>query len=215
MGHSLAWIAVKGLSDIEVAKALRVNKTGKRTNSPSAMLLGRQLANGWYLILANRCDDRITNRRTLAQISRGCQVIACSIEEHVMFSSCALWTGGKQRWSVKHSGDRSTFDVMQSGRLPEEYSSLKQQLLEKQKSADGAKADVDYIFELPLRLAKHFVGFKHDEEMPESSYEILEPGALERTTRAFERVRPWLYIAAFFIGVVMTTAFVGILFGGR
>jgi len=30
----------------------------------------------------------------------------------------------------------------------------------------GGEADVDYIFEIPLKVAQALVGFKHDEECP-------------------------------------------------
>jgi hypothetical protein len=37
---------------------------------------------------------------------------------------------------------------------------------EAQRAAGGDDADVDYIFEIPLKLAKELVGFKHDEDCP-------------------------------------------------
>jgi hypothetical protein len=37
---------------------------------------------------------------------------------------------------------------------------------EAQRAAGGEDADVDYLFEVPLRVAQTLVGFKHDEDCP-------------------------------------------------
>jgi hypothetical protein len=210
VGQALSWIAVKALPEAELAKALRLRKTGKQSDATGAALVGRPLEDGWYLVIANRADDRITQRKTLKLLSRSCQAIACCIEEHVMFSSCALWRNGRQVWSVRHRGDRSSLDLVEAGRLPAEYAASRDHFIGKQKAAGRQEADVDYVFELPLQLAKQFVGFQHDEETPGATYEILEPFYSEKIRRAISALIPWLYAAAILIGVIVLLAFVAV-----
>jgi hypothetical protein len=206
MGYSLSWIAVKERPNEEIQRILGLRKTGKHGDYGKHSLVGHQLRDGWYILIANTSEDRITKGKILTKLSKGCQAVACSIEEHVMFSSCAFWNKGKKIWSVKHRGEEGAFDVVNSGKLPENYSLLKDQFIAKQKSEGGERAEVDHVFELPLSLAKQLVGFKHDEEisdLPDGSYEIFEYGYLQRISRAVSASLPWLYV----VGVVALLGF--------
>jgi hypothetical protein len=207
MGHSLSWIAINGKPTEEVQQILGVKVTGKRGNFGEHALVGRQLQNGWYILIANSCDDRITKGKTLTELSRGCQVVTCSIEEHVMFSSCTNWKKGKKIWSIRHNGDQGTFNIVSSGKLPDSYSSLKDEIFKKQKVDGGENADVDYVFELPLEIAKRVVGFKHDEEFSEGddSYEIYNLNFLQRVSRRVF-ASTWLYI----IGILLFFIVLGV-----
>ncbi len=212
MGSSLSWIAVKGRSNEELQQILGFKATGQRGDYGKHPLVGRQLPDGWYILIANTCDDRITKSKTLTQLSKGCQVVACSVEEHVMFSSCAFWNKGKRVWSVKHRGEQSVFDIANSGKLPEGYFLLKNELIEKQKAEGGEKADADYVFELPLEMAKQLVGFKHDEEITrvaDGPYEVYELNFLQRASRVIASSIPWLYI----VGVLVIFGFFMIVVG--
>ncbi len=211
MGSSLSWIAVKGRTPEEVRKILGVRGTGKHGNYGEHVLVGRQLPSGWHILIANVCDDKITKSKLLTELSKGSQIVACSIEEHVMFSSCAYWNKGRKVWFVRHNGDRGTFDITNSGKLPESYSLLKSEYIEKQKSEGGENAEVDFIFELPLQMAKQIVGFKHDEETDpiEGSYEIYELNLSQKVSRAISASIGWLYILGFLVfimifGIVMS-----------
>ena len=205
MGYSLAWVAVKGRSRAELEQMLGLQRTGKRGDYGAHALVGRDLQDGWYILIANGCEDRIAKSKTLAQLSKGAQALACSIEEHVMFSSCAFWKAGKKIWSVMHRGDRNVFDLVDSGKPPENYTSLKQEMIAAQKAEGGENAGVDVVFEIPLRLAEQLVGFKHDEGETETvaeAYEIFELNFRQRVSRAVARSMPWLYLAGVLVGVM-------------
>jgi len=213
MGYSLSWIAVKGRSSKELQQVLGFRSTGRHGNYGEHTLVGRQLRDGWHLLIANTCDDRIAQNTTLAHLSKGCQAVACSIEEHVMFSSCAFWNEGKKVWSVKHRGDRGVFDVVKSGNVPANYSLLKSELIEMQRSEGDENAGVDHVFELPLQLAKQLVGFKHDEELS-GSYEILELNYLQRASRVVAASMAWLYLAGVLVGVTVLLSLVAVVVRG-
>ena len=54
-----------------------------------------------------------------------------------------------------------------AGRTPSQAASfltVRRELEEAQRAAGGDDADVDYLFDIPLRVAQSIVGFKHDED---------------------------------------------------
>ena len=89
MGQSLSWLAVRGESEGELERMLGFRRTGKPGNHGEHALVGRALPDGWYLLVAQGCDDRITKAKTLVHLSKRAEALACSIEEHMMFSACA------------------------------------------------------------------------------------------------------------------------------
>jgi hypothetical protein len=54
--------------------------------------------------------------------------------------------------------------LSKDGVLPPSFAAIREEMEQAQIAAGGDEADVDYIFEIPLKLAKNLVGFKHDEE---------------------------------------------------
>ncbi len=193
MGYSLSWIAVQRRPADGIKEFFGLKNTGKYGQYGKHKLVGRELDDGWYLLIANRCDDKIIRDENLAKLSGGCQVVACSIEEHVMFSSSALWKDGKKIWSVRHNGEEDHSDITEQGILPASYSVLKNQAIAEQKVESNEDMRVDHLFDLPLLLAKQLVGFKHDEalpKIPQDSYEVFEdgnrPGFVHRITTS-----PW------------------------
>ena len=94
-----------------------------------------------------------------------------------MFSSAAGWRNGECQWSIVHDSSRGIFDLESSGQPPPGFETLKELKMAKQKEEGGAEADVDYIIEIPLEVARELTGFKHDEEidcLAEDSLQELE-----------------------------------------
>ena len=120
------------------------------------------LDGGWYLLIARGCDHRMLSEQVLKTLSWRCRVIACSIEEHVKFSGAALWENGERVWSVSHQGDEDLHDLSAQGALPEFFASVRDELLAKQAADGGKDAGVDYVFEIPLEVARRITGFAHD-----------------------------------------------------
>jgi len=192
MGYSLAWLAVQGKTTEIIHQQLGLSGTGDFCDYGDAPVAGRQLPSGWYLVVAKGCDHKLISDVIVQQISSNCSVIACSVEEHVMFSSAAQWTDGQKAWVIQHrGGDYGPTDLSFEGDLPPIFSELREHYGSKQNADGGEKADVDWIFEIPLELAKSFVGFKHDEESPgieDGSFEILD---LSRDRLVAHASKPW------------------------
>jgi hypothetical protein len=194
MGYAISWLAVRGKSPEAVAQELGLTPTGETAQYGESLFTGRTLASGWFLLVINQCEHDFVKQEFLASLSNNCEVLACSIEEHVMFCSSELWTKGDRIWRIEHDAQKSIDHINSSGPLPTGYSAIEREFSEEQKKAGGKKADVDYFFEIPLQTAKGIVGFKHDESSPEDEgFEIFNgptrsPSASQKSVQG---QRPW------------------------
>jgi hypothetical protein len=66
-----------------------------------------------------------------------------------------------------------------TGRPPECLAAIRRELEAAQEADAGTDADVDHIFEIPLRVARQLVGFKRDEDYQGrvDGFEVLEAGS--------------------------------------
>lgn len=167
MGFAISWLAVKGKPSETVAQELGLTPTGEKTLYGDSLFTGHTYSNGWFVLVINECDHNFVKQHALASLSNNCEVIACVIEEHVMFCSSELWTNGARIWRVEHDAQQRIDHINSSGSLPDGYSAIAREFSEEQKKAGGKDADTDYFFEIPLQTAKSIVGFKHDESSPE------------------------------------------------
>jgi hypothetical protein len=167
MGHSLSWLAVENAKADSTRTRLGLEITKDAAEPGEAPLVGCALPGGWYVIAARGCDHELISDVIVRAASADGTAVACSIEEHVMFSSASAWTGGGERWRVSHTGDTEIRSLTVTGEPPAELAPIRDECVAKQ---DAERADdrlgVDWFFEIPLLLAKGIVGFKHDEELP-------------------------------------------------
>jgi hypothetical protein len=101
-------------------------------------------------------------------------VVACSIEEHVMFSSAEYWAAGTRVWRAEHVGEDGPIHLKTSGALPGGFEAMAAEHKELQEADGGERAGVDHYFDIPLNAAKEVIGFKHDEDIPGVDYEGFE-----------------------------------------
>jgi hypothetical protein len=141
-------------------------------------------------MVAGRCDHALISDRILALVSAKTDAVACSIEEHVMVSLACQWSGGAEVWSATHDAQRSIEHLEVTGRLPDFADEVRSQLLAQQAEETGADVQVDFVFEVPLELARRIVGFKHDEEGDPARFEVLEtrPGSQLISRKAWWRL---------------------------
>ena len=191
MGFSISWLALK-TDDKDSANALlSLKETGEFGDYADYPIVGIILPSGWYLIVADRCDHELIKPETLKDISSNFTVVACSIEEHCMFSSCSIWDDGAEQFSVDHKGDESFYSLESKGVPPSGYNEIKEKYHKEQDKEGGEDAEVDMIFEIPTVLAQSLTGFKHDEVMDgieEASFLILSSTTF---TNAQGRKNPW------------------------
>jgi hypothetical protein len=74
-----------------------------------------------------------------------------------------MWSQGERQWRLSHEGEDGPKGLATEGALPQSFPAIRKEMEEAQLAAGGEDADVDYIFEIPLKVAQVLVGFKHDE----------------------------------------------------
>jgi hypothetical protein len=167
MGVSFCWVGVEAKTADEVYARLGVFETGASGDCYDFPISGLMLPSSWFLLAAKGCDHAILSARVLSEISAKGSAIACSIEEHVMYQSAAMWCDGREIWGVKHrGGDYGIMDLVVNGSPPEPFEELRTRYMSEQMAEGGAEADADLIAEIPLDLARSITGFKHDEVNP-------------------------------------------------
>src|SRR5258706_7946767 len=124
MGYSLSLLAVQ-CSDPDVALSrLNIVRTGQSCEYACEQLTGHAMPQGWYLVVANRCDHRFLQAKVLGPLSQNYRVVACSVEEHVMFSSAEEWVAGAMVWRAEDAGENGPIYLKKNGVFPPSYHSM-------------------------------------------------------------------------------------------
>lgn len=178
MGYALSWVAVKGPTPETVQAFLHLRPTGERSEVPESDVDGVKLPGGWYVVVTNR-DFTFVKDDLLESLSALGEVIMCYVEEHVMASGAAGWRDGKCIWSLTHDSQKSVYHLDVKGEPPPPFDDIYDRLDQDQNEAGGENAEGDYIFDVPVALAKALTSFVHNEDPPslvedEDPFEILE-----------------------------------------
>jgi hypothetical protein len=187
LGYSLSVLALQCADPDGALSTLDIVRSGEKAEYASAPLTGIAMPDGWYIIVADRCEHRLVEAATLERISGKYRIIACAIEEHVMFSSAEEWREGKQVWRAQHQGDDGIINLETSGTLPASFQAMENDFRARQTAEGGDDAGVDYYFEIPLTAAQAITGFKHDTQLPGVDYDEFD---LLRDTAA-PTLKPW------------------------
>jgi hypothetical protein len=180
MGFSLSWLAVRGKSRAAVCEALDLKGAGELEEIPEAPFTGADLPKGWFMVVENNSEGLVEDS-VLKQVSTDCEVVACSVEEHVMVSTATGWKNGQKLWSTTHDAQQGIEHLESTGEPPG-FGMISAALQLKQQTAGGKKADVDHIFDIPVATAESLTGFRHDKLIPELGEKPFE--VLNRTRSA-------------------------------
>lgn len=180
MGHSISWIAVRGMPPEEVHDLLGIRATGDEEEIPELACTAATLPSGWHVVFYNTGCNAV-DHYAAKLVASGVEAIACFVEERVMTSGATAWKDGKTTWMVSHHPERKKglYDLAIAGEVPSALDSIATKLRAEQDAAGGEASEVDYIFDAPLELAESIVGYRHnkdhEEEPPWSICEILNP----------------------------------------
>ena len=117
MGYSISWLAFRGLTAQAAYQRLALTETTRRAEYARAKFTAHGLPDGWHLIVADRCDHTMVRPPSLASLSVGCEVVACSIEEHVMVCWSEHWRDGTRRWHIEPSSEKGPAHLQAEGEL--------------------------------------------------------------------------------------------------
>lgn len=166
MGYAQSWLAVRGKPREVILDALKLQPTGEREEVVESALVGAVLPGGWYAVIANRSGHELTREGVLTRLSQGAELVRVDVEEHVMVSLVEGWRDGVRHWSVLHDGQGGLDHLETCGTPPESFKAVRDMLLDRQRGAGGAEADVDFLFDVPVELARTIAGYRHDEDIP-------------------------------------------------
>lgn len=171
MGISNSWFAVRGVPIDEALAELGLERNREIGDDwPGRELAITPLPDDWIMVLHPRIDGAFGNE--FVALSKKGPAVACSIEEHVMCQEARGYRDGAEVWRVVHDPNRgeSLFHLEVSGAPPPQLDEIRARLETEQKAEGGEDANVDFISDVPLELAKSVCGFKHDDEWPEGFY---------------------------------------------
>ena len=192
MGWSCSWIAVRGKPKAALLPELGLRPSGNYQDQPEAEWSGAALSDGWYLVFSARdCEPRQFKPSALAIVSRDCELVASSVEEHVMFCSSAYWNKGSRAWSIVHDAQRGIEHLAVDGSPPASYPSIRDRYLAQQDAEGGSTADVDLVFEIPLVIGVELTAFRHDQTFPKAEPRPFEALVMDVTTEASTRKKSW------------------------
>ncbi len=125
--------------------------------------------------MVNR-EDAYDGTLALAALSKGAEVVACFVEEHVMFSGAAFWRDGSKIGSVEHDAQQGIHHLVVSGALPPEASAIVEKARSSQDAEDKGASEVDFIFDVPVDISQRITGFRYDRidvDGVELSFDVL------------------------------------------
>ena len=177
MGYSQSSLAVIRKSPDAVLTTLCLRGTGQREEFPESPFVAASLPSGWFLVVADGAEHAIIGDDTLRQLSADCEVVTCTVEEHVMVSEATGWRDGQRVWRVAHDAQSSIEHLQTEGELPSAFAAIRDRLSAEQRTAGGKDSDTDYFFDIPVELAMSFSGYRHDAEtkgLAADAFEVLE-----------------------------------------
>lgn len=187
MGQALTWIAVRGKDAAQILADLDASPTGEQGGFAEHRLAACPLRGGWYAVAATEVGHRWGGPDWLAALSAGAELVACQVEEHVMFASAEGWRAGERTWRVVHDAQQGQRHLQAEGELPAAYAGIAAE--HRALAAAAPTSKVDHLFEVPLKLAQRLTGFKHDEGGPggDGVWSALSDGPV----RAVKADKPW------------------------
>ena len=191
MGYALSWLAVRGKPRAAVLDALGLRATGTREEIAESPIVGAELPGGWFLVVTDSFGHRFISAPVLKRLSAECEVVTCAVEEHVMTSDAAGWKHGQWIWWVWHDSQRGIPHIETDGDLPTVYRGIHDRLSSEQQAAGGEKANVDYIMDIPVELARSITGFRHEYDIEGGGDEPFEVLAETSAIRSIMALWPY------------------------
>jgi len=124
--------------------------------SEAGVVSNQHLPSGWHAVYVERGDVIHTFGPLLQKLSIGTTVVACFIEEHVMYCSAAQWDNGQLTWTVIHDSQKGRNNIQTTGTPPPQYKKIYADLKVKQDAPDAC----DFLFDVPVETAKAVTGIR-------------------------------------------------------
>jgi hypothetical protein len=189
VGVCLCWIAVRGCPRDAAVEELGFEEGHAVDDLPDRIGIAT-LPNDWLLFVFNDDLQRAFDAEVTA-LSRHGPAVACAIEEHVMYHEARGYGGGEETWRMTHDPTtaHSRYHLAVTGQPPANFEAVHSKAVAQQDAEGGEDANVDFISEVPLKVAKSICGFRHDDAWPEG-FQFTE---LRRARRATQPSGPGFF----------------------
>ncbi|HEY0437753.1 MAG TPA: hypothetical protein VGC92_14020 [Phenylobacterium sp.] len=148
-----------------------------------------KLDGGWLIVACNDFD--FPSKAPLATLAEAGEVVCGALEEHVMVSEAAAFAGGVETWRVAHDCERGQEDLTVTGSPPAEL----KKLLDAALAELRAKADADYVFDVPTQLAATVCGFEFGRS--DGEFTALQPTRTLKRPKTAGGERPGFFARLF------------------
>lgn len=194
------WIGVQGAEPDLVLAALGLEPV---PDAPADYVFSgdfacRTFPGGWFVVTSiqglDLADDLATAAATTDQMAVGCEMSTI-----VMWSEAHGYNGGQFQWSVTHNPDDEARPLAVEGAQPAILANFVALAIKAQADED----DVDYVFEVPMKLVGHYTGFVYNDEEAPPDWVILRSARPERRSdrrpHRRKRPRPLLWFLLFIV----------------
>src|SRR6266700_164787 len=168
MGFAISWLAVRDSKENAPLDVLGLEKTGETEEIPESEWSTTQIGD-WTVVWSDRFEPK--KFRDATSKLKG-EVIVCDVEEHVMYASVAAFKDSNQSWRIVHDAQQASDHLLLEGSPPQSLPKIQTE----QFARVSEDREVDFIFDIPIRVAQELVGFRHDQAV-EGTFEVLRSAA--------------------------------------
>ncbi len=166
MGFRCRWLATRGRDRDQVLERLHLKITAELIEEVYDTGLYALEVNDWLVVIGDGWDQMSEIKRAQgANLSDGGDVMYLYTDDSAMAFELAMFSGGKECWSIKYDGKDGVSAPTFEGAVPMEVRVMLARLEKEQSKAGGPKAEIDHIYELAPRYGRQVVGFRHDESL--------------------------------------------------
>ena len=97
MGFKITWLAFHGKSKSDVLYAMRLRDTHVPDEAAESPMCVASFPDDWTVIVLNQFAHPFAEDASLALFSQGCSLIACHVQEDLMFSAAPPTAAGVTR----------------------------------------------------------------------------------------------------------------------
>ncbi|MEM6556579.1 MAG: hypothetical protein AAF642_11935 [Pseudomonadota bacterium] len=160
MGFRISWITIQTDSPSKFLEEVGFVESDQMDEANEAPFSWAALPNNWYVLFSNDFD--FVFNTDLEKSSLLGNIVACVVHEGAMISVAFGYKNGELIWQVGHNSQEGLLHLDSWGSLPEGFEQLRAHYLRMQES-EGDSADVDFVFEVPVELARLVSGYRHDQ----------------------------------------------------
>lgn len=175
MGYSISWVAIKGCNQPEILREFSVEKTGEKWEGPESPMCYVDMKNGWHVVTKNHTPFLTDDAQLLTKLSKGAELIACYLEEHVMVSGAFGWRNGQKIWSLEHDLDKDSNHLDRGGALPQCFEGI---FSSANAEYESDPSGPDYYINIPINVCTMLTDFTIDTDivgLDECPFELLAP----------------------------------------